>query len=449
MSERLGIGAEAESDTTESRRTSRIGAALDPARRASVRAFARLPRPVRLLWISLAILGGYAIAFNLNGVGLASLIALPLLAAEIDILFQFFRFRSIRAPDAALATGMLLALVLPPAVPLLQAGAITVAAITLRHVLRYRERPVLNAAASGVLLGTLLFGMAPAWWGSISLWLVVALGIAATLRTPGSWRLPAGFLAAYAAFATLQNPLLAGPTSPQVLLLRALDPSMFFFGLFMVPEPRTTLIQPMDRLFFGVFVGMATAFLPALIPSLAPFVALLLGNLVTVVVRRFQAVEEASARTAPSKLAPHRRKSRQERRRKQPSMEDARPEWNVGYRVAAGLFVFVVVGAFAFASTAPSQTPFATFRPSLPASASAGNVTADCSKDNPSVSSDVLNFLHQRLGPSVILSTDPNSGTVVFYDPVNHATITETDMYEDFGYAEFNGDDYAVMGCSP
>jgi hypothetical protein len=37
---------------------------------------------------------------------------------------------------------------------------------------------------------------------------------------------------------------------------------------------------------------------------------------------------------------------------------------------------------------------------------------------------------------------------VVFYDPVNRATVTETNIYEDYGFAEFNGDDYAVMGCS-
>jgi hypothetical protein len=57
--------------------------------------------------------------------------------------------------------------------------------------------------------------------------------------------------------------------------------------------------------------------------------------------------------------------------------------------------------------------------------------------------------LHQRLGPSVLLSYDGSTGVVKFYDPVNHVTVTETDLYEDYGFAEFNGDDYAVSGCSP
>jgi hypothetical protein len=58
-------------------------------------------------------------------------------------------------------------------------------------------------------------------------------------------------------------------------------------------------------------------------------------------------------------------------------------------------------------------------------------------------------MLHKALGPSVLLSYDANTGLTVFYDPVNQVTVTETDLYEDFGYAEFNGDDYAVSGCSP
>jgi hypothetical protein len=48
----------------------------------------------------------------------------------------------------------------------------------------------------------------------------------------------------------------------------------------------------------------------------------------------------------------------------------------------------------------------------------------------------------------VILSYNSATGVVVFYDPVNQVTVTETDLYEDYGFAEFNGDDSAVAGCS-
>ncbi len=429
-------------ETKGSRKVSRIDAALGSAKRASARTFARLPRPARLLWIFLAILGGYTVAFNLNGIGLVSLVALPVAAALTDIAFQRIRFRSVRVPDAAIATGMFLALLLTPTVPLLPSTAVVVAAITLRHALRYRERPFFNPAAFGVLLGTLVFGMAPAWWGSINVWLVIPLGIILTLRTPGSWRLPTSFLLSYAVLSPLGHLLLGGTTSPQVLILGATDPSILFLGLFMVSEPRTSPVKPSDRLFFGLYVGVATDFLPAVIPSLAPLVALLIGNVMAVVIRQLRATSASESESARSRPA------RRRRRRDQPALQETLGYWETRHRISAGLAVFAIIGIMAVASGGQSATPISTLRPGAPPPPPVGTGTRGCTQDNPNVASDVLTMLHQRLGPSVILSYDSNSGTSVFYDPVNKVTITETDLYEDFGYAEFNGDDYTTAGCS-
>ncbi len=424
-------------------------ASFDAWRRASARYLARLPRPARLLWVFLLALGVYAIVFTLQGGGILPIIALPALAVETDILFQMFRFHKIRAPDAAMATGLLLALLLPPTVPLLQAAGVASAAIALRHVLRFQDRPVFNPAAAGVLMGAVFFGLAPSWWGSIGMALVVALGIVLTLRTPGSWRVPVAFFASYAALSVLGNLALGEVTSPQVLLLGAIDPAMLFFGFFMVPEPRTSVARPMDRWIFGLLVGVTTGILPALLPSLAPLVALLLGNGVALALRRSRAAEAPIAETQTR--ASSRRPSKRERarRRRERVVQETRSEWTTPRRVVSGVLVVALLGGMATALNAPSATPFTALRPSLPVAV--GNVTAsnNCTTDNPTVPSDVASFLHSRLGPSVILSADTSTGTVVFYDPVNHATVTETNIYEDYGFAEFNGDDYAVMGCAP
>ena len=420
---------------------------VDALRRAYVRAIAKLPRPARLLWIFLVVLGIYAVAFTLQGRGIVALIALPALAVETDVLFQMFRFHKIRAPDAALATGLLLALLLPPTVSLIQAAALAAAAIALRHVLRFQEHPLFNPAAAGVLLGALFFGLAPSWWGSVGMSLVVGLGIVLTLRTVGSWRVPAGFFVSYAVLTVLGTMLFGEVTTPQILLLGAFDPAILFFGFFMVPEPRTSLAQPGERWSYGILVGMATAVLPALLPSLAPLVALLAVNVVAAAQRRW--VSEARAES-PARRDTERRPTRRRRarRRKESVIQETRSEWKAPQRIASGVLVVVVLGGMAVAFAVPTLTPFATVRPTTPIPAGTVTATNNCTTDNPSIASDLLSFLHGRLGPSVIISADTSTGTVVFYDPVNKATVTETNIYEDYGFAEFNGDDYAVMGCA-
>ncbi len=419
---------------------------MDDLRRASVRLFARLPRPARLLWIFLIVLGAYTIVFSLKGQGIVSLIALPALAVETDILFQMFRYRSIRAPDAALATGLLLALLLPPSVPLIQAVGVASAAIALRHVLRFQGRPVFNPAAAGVLMGALFFGLAPSWWGAVSIWLVVALGILLTLRTPGSWRIPVAFVASYGLVSVLGTLLLGAVTTPMVLLLGVFDPAILFFGFFMVPEPRSSATRPSDRWTFGVAVGLATALLPALLPSLAPLVALLFGNGLAVVLRRRQTVE---APVETKAKGPARGGKRHRRRDIRAAKErDLRAEWKMEHRVVAGVLVVVLLGGMAMALNPPRVTPyFSAVRTTAPTSAGTVVATNNCTVDNPTITSSLASYLHQALGPSVLLSVDTGTGTVVFYDPVNHVTVTETNIYEDYGFAEFNGDDYAVSGC--
>ncbi len=444
-----GTGGQAEAASVDSEEGQDVPRrSLDDLRRASVRAFARLPRPARLLWIFLLVLGAYAILFSLQGEGLFPLVALPALAVETDILFQMFRYHHIRAPDSALATGLLLALLLPPSVPLLQAIGVASAAIALRHVLRVQDRPVFNPAAAGMLMGALFFGLAPSWWGSIGIDLVVVLGIVLTLRTPGSWRVPVAFLLCYGVLSVLGTLLLGAVTTPMVLLLGVLDPSILFFMFFMVPEPRASVTRPGDRWTFGATVGIASAILPALLPSLAPLVALLVGNVLAVGLRRRQAVEVP----APSKARRPSRGGKRHRREpkvRAPAVRE-RSEWKTPQRVVAGALVVVLLGGMAFALNPPRVTPyFSAVRPTTaPVPAGTVSATSNCTVDNPSISSSLASFLHQRLGPSVLISADTGTGTVVFYDPVNKVTITETNIYEDYGFAEFNGDDYAVLGCS-
>jgi Na+-translocating ferredoxin:NAD+ oxidoreductase RnfD subunit len=398
----------------------------------------RLVPPVRLLWVSLAILAFYGVQ-ALYGLGIASTIALPIVAVLTDLTFQAVRFPRLRFPDAALATGLFLALILPPVVPLVLAGAATFAAIGIRHSIRYRGHPFLNPTSSGIVLAGIVFGLAPAWWvsvGSYGEFLMVGLGLALLARSLHSWRLPVGFFIAFGLVTAAVHLLISSTLDLNVLLLAVFDPTMIFFGLFMVTEPRTSPSDPAFQGLYAAGVGIGAATLPLVLPSLGVLVALLLVNLVV-----------GFARLAVSLRHPRPTPARPPNRR--PKVIPGRPtRWPLGYRAAALFLVLVVLLAtLGVAPNGPTQ-PIAIIQPGGGGGGGGGPPLTNCTHDNAGIPASTLASLHKVLGPSVILSYDARTGVVVFYDPVNHVTVTETDLYEDFGYAEFNGDDYAVNGCT-
>jgi len=373
----------------------------------------------------------------LKGLSLPSLLLLPVVAVVVDLGFKKVRFPSLRWPDAALASGLFLTLLLPPTVPLVAAGTVTAAAIGLRHAIRFRGRPVMNPAATGLLLGAVLFGTAPAWWvalGPYGEWLLLGLAAVIVTRNFPQWQLPATFFAIYAPFTVVERVLFGAALAPRVLVLGVFDPSVLFFGLFMLTEPRTAPSGSSAQPLYAGVVALVAVFLSALLPSVGILVALVLGNLIAVILRWEQGPTGAAAPSRPLKA----------RRAAQHGLPLAR--WSAGRRAGAAALVLLAVGVVAVASIGPSATPSVLLSsPGPPAGGGAGT----CAIDNPSIPAATLTSLHRILGPSVILSFDSNTGVVRFYDPVNHVTVTETDLYEDYGYAEFNGDDYAVTGCVP
>ena len=399
--------------------------------------FRRALPPVRLLWVTLLVLGIYESNY-LGGLGATSLLVAPVIAGIVDLGFQSVRYDRPRFPDAALATGLFIALIFPPNASLVLIATVAFASVAFRHVLRFRGRPWFNPAAAGILLGTLFLGLAPAWWVGIGPYgeiAVVALGLVLLARTPRQWRIPAIFFATYGLLSAVQHLVAGASLDPHVLLLQAVDPATLFFALFMVVEPRTAPGAAHEQVLYAGVVGTAAAFLPLFMPSLGILVALLGGNLLAVVIRR------QNARASVPRRAPTRSKGSAKR-----TSGPAPVRWPASYRIGAGILSLIVIASVVAANpVAHSAVPLIQ-APVSPVGG--GGAQAGCQTDNPSIPSSTLSQLHKVLGPSVILSYNSATNVVVFYDPVNHVTVTETDLYEDYGFAEFNGDDYAVSGCS-
>ncbi|HKN06172.1 MAG TPA: RnfABCDGE type electron transport complex subunit D [Thermoplasmata archaeon] len=399
--------------------------------------FRRALPPVRLLWLVLVGLGIYGSNY-LGGLGATSLVVAPVIAGIVDLGFQSVRYDRPRFPDSALATGLFIALIFPPNASLVLVATVAFAAVAFRHVLRYRGRPWFNPAATGILLGTLFLGLAPAWWVGIGPYgevAVVALGIVLLARTPRQWRIPAVFLATYGLLAAVQHVVAGTSLDPHVLLLQAVDPATLFFAFFMVVEPRTAPGAAHEQVLYAGVIGVSAAFLPLFMPSLGILVALLGGNILALVLRRQNARVTVPRRSAARSKGGAKRAPR-----------PAAIRWPASYRIGAGILSLIVVTAVVAANPiAHSAVPLIQ-APVSPVGG--GGSQANCQTDNPSIPASELSQLHKLLGPSVILSYDSSTGVVVFYDPVNHVTVTESDLYEDYGFAEFNGDDYAVSGCA-
>jgi len=232
--------------------------------------------------------------------------------------------------------------------------------------------------------------------------------------------------------------LVAGSSvDPHVLLLQAIDPATLFFALFMVVEPRTAPGAAHEQVLFAGVVGVSAAFLPLFMPSIGILVALVIGNTLALLLRR------QGARTSVPRSSEARKKGRSYRPTGRASLR-----WPACYRAAAGILSLIVVAAVVAANpVAHSAIPLLQTPTSPGGGGGGGGAQASCQTDNPSIPASTLSQLHKLLGPSVILSYDTTTGVVVFYDPANHVTVTESDLYEDYGFAEFNGDDYAVSGC--
>ncbi|MCI4350002.1 MAG: RnfABCDGE type electron transport complex subunit D [Thermoplasmata archaeon] len=423
-----------------------IGAAPPPASTP-------VPRPIvvtvrrwlparRLLWVVLAVLGVVGVQFLGGGLGIESLVVLPLVAVSTDLLFQQVRHPRPRFPDAALATGLFLALLFPPAVPLAAAGAVTFAAIGLRHVLRARGRPWFNPAAAGLVLGAVAFGLAPAWWGAANEVAVIAAGAAVFVWNLPRWRVPVAFFSVFTGLAILGRLLAAvGTGSSGALSLTTLavaDPTVLFFGLLLLPDPRSAPADPRLGFLYGAAIATAASVIPLGVPTLALPLALLVGNAMAVairlrrVLRREWALEEAGRWRAPASgpraLGPSRR-------------------WSPLRRMTGGVGVVLVFLLSVATVPVPAYGPPAIANHSGSAHGSAVVAVALCQHDNPVINKATLHHLHHVLGPSVVLVYQRTTGILVYYDPVHHQTVKETDLYQDLGYAEFATHDVRVAGC--
>ncbi len=271
--------------------------------------------PVRLVWIFLAVImwdvGGFA-----RGSIALPLLALPAVAALTDLGLQATRFPRLRLPDAAIANGLFLSLILWPSTISLELTAVAVVTVGVRHLLRFGGHPLLNPAAVGITLAAVLFALPQPWHVGYSLGdsaLLAALGLVLWSRAWHTWRLWAVYFAVNIAATLALADLLGGSSVlPLVVQTTVLGGAPVFYGFFMVTEPRTAPSARWAMVAFGVLVGATSAVLPVAFAQapdlvalgvLTPYLALFTGNLFATALPSARAARRTVPVTSPARSA--------------------------------------------------------------------------------------------------------------------------------------------------
>jgi len=173
----------------------------------------------------------------------------------LDIILNFVKKTKFFFPKAGLITGLILALVLPLGVnPLIAAFASTFS-VTSKQLLRLERHHIFNPATFGLVTSGLLFKIPFGWWGDTIPWLVVLLGLVVVIRARKELQV-LGFVITYTIIQYLFLKTSSSLSDLEVLKT-ALATNSWFFALFMVPEPMTSLLPFRLSPVFGFIAAAA------------------------------------------------------------------------------------------------------------------------------------------------------------------------------------------------
>ena len=180
-----------------------------------------------------------------------ALSVIPIGAALDYLLHRLQKTSQTGYPRSGLISVLIVTTLLPLDIGVLSAAAIGILAIASKHFIRTKNVHIFNPAAFGACAGVLLFGIPVGWWADSFAWLALLLGIVNVWRIRKFWQV-GSFLASY----VLLNLIVNGSFLLQPKHLLVTLP--WFFMLFMLPEPKTSLRGKKTEIAFGAVVATAT-----------------------------------------------------------------------------------------------------------------------------------------------------------------------------------------------
>ncbi len=183
-------------------------------------------------------------------------------ALTVDLLFMYAMGR-MEFPDSALLTGLIVGMVLGPAVPLGVPILASAIAVTSKRLIRTRHGHILNPAAVGLLVTGLLFSSEQSWWGGLGdlpAIMIVAVAVTGMIIAERVNKLPTvlTFLAAYFVFLTVGS-MLGNSLSFADAFREPMTGAALYFAVFMATDPPTTPARPRDQVWFALVAAAVSA----------------------------------------------------------------------------------------------------------------------------------------------------------------------------------------------
>lgn len=191
-------------------------------------------------------------------------------ACIIDTILVFKIYKRWEFPQHAIISGLIISLVLHPAV-LWQPFLVALVAMFLKRILRFKGRNIFNPAGLSLLLFSFFFGLS--WWGAVSIFSILCLTAAWRVRNLYE---SVSFLAVYA--------FLFYSYAGSNLITNYV---VLFFAFVMVVEPVTTAHTKKGKIIFGSIVGLM-AFLFSFTAIDNMLLALLVGNVLVYMLDRIK-----------------------------------------------------------------------------------------------------------------------------------------------------------------
>ncbi|WP_433750314.1 RnfABCDGE type electron transport complex subunit D [Falsibacillus pallidus] len=195
------------------------------------------------------------------------------------------RGRKWTVPDGAVITGLIIALVSSTAASMWVIASTAVLAILSKHFIAYKNKPIFNPAAVGLLLSYLLFRTGQSWWGAfgdLTSWTILLLLIGGYIIVNRVHKFPQVFTFLGTSFLLLaimgffHSTLAADAFRPPFIN------ATLFFAFFMLTDLPTSPAKDKDQIIYGFLTGAIGTLIYALSGGLLYlFIGLCLGNLFT------------------------------------------------------------------------------------------------------------------------------------------------------------------------